>query len=80
GNDWDWKEVRFVSWGKAVGLKRDGSLWEWNVNHIFGPRSGWVVPPIIQSHYDDWVSVAEDDNAFLALARDGSLCLWGDPQ
>jgi len=80
GNDSDWREVRFVSWGKAVGIKHDGSLWEWDVNHTFGPVSGWVTPPTMPSHYSDWMSVCEDDNAFLALARDGSLCLWGDPE
>jgi hypothetical protein len=79
GNDSDWKEIRFVSWGKAVGIKRDRTLWEWDATHVFGPPSDWVVPPRMPSRYADWLAVCEDNNAFLALARDGSLCLWGDP-
>jgi hypothetical protein len=34
---------------------------------------------MLPSRYADWMSVSEDNNAFLALARDGQLCLWGDP-
>ena len=80
GHDSDWKEIRFVAWGKAVGIKRDGSLWEWNMNHVaFGPITSWVVPPVNPSRYNTWVSVCDDNNAFLALAQDGSLCLWGEP-
>jgi hypothetical protein len=79
GDDSDWKEIRFVSWGKAVGIKRDRTLWLWDVNHVFRPTTAWVVMPTMPSRYADWMSVCQDDNAFLALARDGSLCLWGDP-
>ena len=80
GSDSDWKQIRFVSWGQAVAIKRDGSLWEWDVKNLFGPGSVWVTPPTMVSHYADWISVCEESNAFLALARDGSLCLWGDPE
>lgn len=79
GNDSDWREVRFVGWGKAVGVKRDGTLWEWDVNQVLGPRAAWVAPATMPSRFGDWISVCEDDNAFLALARDGTLCLWGEP-
>jgi hypothetical protein len=78
--DFDWKEIQFVGWGRAVGIKGDGTLWEWNVNRSYGPFMGWEIPPNLPSRYSDWISVSEDDNAFLALARDGSLCLWGDPE
>ena len=80
GNDSDWREIRFVSWDKAAGVKRDGTLWEWDVNFGFGPLRGWVVTPIMSSRYEDWLAVGEDENAYLALALDGSLCLWGDPE
>jgi len=79
-NDSDWKEIQFVGWGRAVGIKRDGTLWEWNSNRPFGPAMGWAVPPNFPSRYSDWMSIADENNAFLALARDGSLCLWGDPE
>jgi hypothetical protein len=78
-NDTDWKQISFVGWGRAVGTKRDGTLWEWDVNQAFWPAMSWVVPPKIPSRYADWISVGEVNNAFLALARDGQLCLWGDP-
>jgi hypothetical protein len=79
GSDSDWKEIRFVSWGKVVGIKRDGTLWLWDVNQLFRPSSAWIVLPTMPSRFANWISVCEDDNAFLALARDGRLCLWGDP-
>jgi hypothetical protein len=82
GNDSDWKEIHWVGWGKAVGIKSDGSLWEWDT--IYGSAyrrwSGWVIPPQMPSEYTDWVCTGAVDNAFLALAQDGTLCLWGDPQ
>ena len=77
--DSDWKEIHWVGWGKAVGIKRDGSLWEWNTIMGVGAMSGWVIPPTIPSQYMDWLCAGGDNNAFLALARDGTLCLWGDP-
>ncbi len=72
GNDFDWKEVRFTRWQGAVGIKRDGSLWRW---------SGYRGPiyPTKLSLYSIWVTACPYGHAFLALARDGSLCLWGDP-
>lgn len=79
GHDSDWREIHFVSWGKAEGIKRDGSLWEWNVSRLFGPEvPEWSVLPEMPSRYSDWITACEDNNAFLALARDGSLCLWGE--
>ncbi len=80
GNDSDWKEIQFVGWGEAVGIKRDGSMWEWNLITWYGPWAGWVIPPNRPSQYLDWVTACRDGNAFLALARDGNLCLWGDPE
>lgn len=80
GNDSDWSQVQFAGWGEAVGVKRDGSLWEWDLHRGYGIWGGWVIPPTMPSLYMDWVAVYPDDNAFIALARDGSLCLWGDPR
>lgn len=80
GRDSDWRQIRFVSWGKAAGVKRDGTLWEWDVDFSYGPMRGWVVTPTLSSRYEDWLAVGDDDNAYLALASDGSLCLWGNLQ
>lgn len=80
GHDSDWREVHFIAPGKAVGIKRDGSMWEWEMMRPFGPAiPQWSVPPEMAGRYSDWMAASEDNNAFLALARDGSLCLWGEP-
>src|SRR5579883_2245727 len=79
GADSDWREIRLLPWHKAVGLKRDGTIWEWDMHNLFRPNMISLVTPTRPSRYADWLSVCEDNNAFLALARDGSLCLWGDP-
>jgi ABC-type transport system involved in multi-copper enzyme maturation permease subunit len=80
GTDSDWKEIHWVGWGnQAVGIKRDGSMWEWDINVANGMRTGWIISPTQPSRYMDWACAgADNNNAFLALARDGSLCLWGD--
>jgi hypothetical protein len=80
GNDSDWREVKFELnvWGGAIGIKRGGSLWEWNRDMgRFG--MDWVIQPTMQSHYFDWVAACPYNNgSFLALNADGNLCLWGD--
>lgn len=80
GNDSDWRRIRFVGWGKVAGLKADGSLWEWNFRHFYGPLYGRAVQPSMPSHYMDWLAVCGADNDLLTLARDGSLCAWGDAE
>ena len=80
GNDSDWKEIQFVGWGQVVGIKRDGSMWEWNFTMWYGAWARWVIPLNMPSQYMDWVTVCGKGNAFLALARDGTLSLWGDPE
>jgi ABC-type transport system involved in multi-copper enzyme maturation permease subunit len=75
GSDSDWKVIRFVSWGKVVGIRRDGTLWLWDENRLFRPSSAWIVLPTMPSRFANWISVCEDDNAFLALARDGGAIL-----
>jgi ABC-type transport system involved in multi-copper enzyme maturation permease subunit len=79
GNDTDWREITFGGWGKAIGIKRDGTLWQWTLAW-YGNWEGWVIPPTMPSQYMDWVCAGSDNRGFLALARDGSLCLWGDPE
>lgn len=80
GKDRNWNQFRFAGWKGAAGIKRDGSLLEWNLGETFRPWRGWAPPPMMPSRYQDWIAVAQFDNAFLALARDGTLCLWGDPE
>lgn len=80
GEESDWIHVELVGRLSAVGIKRDGSMWAWN--HI-GPdwgRENWRLPPVPLSEYTVWVSVCCYGSASLALGRDGTLCLWGDPE
>jgi hypothetical protein len=78
GDDTDWKEIKLINWVEAIGIKRDGSLWKWSLNNGSGRWRDWTIPPSMPSEYLDWVTACRDGRAFLALARDGSLCLWGD--
>jgi hypothetical protein len=78
GHDSDWREVKFIAWGRMIAIKRDGSLWEWDGTWP-SPGVDSVVPPTRPSLYSDWITACADQRAFLALARDGSLCVWGDP-
>jgi hypothetical protein len=81
GTDSEWREIHFVGWGKAAGIMRDDTLWVWNIDQAsFQPYTGWAVSPTMPSRYMDWIALGSIDNAFLALAKDGSLCLWGDPE
>jgi hypothetical protein len=74
----DWSQFEFTGWRGAVGIKRDGSLYEWNLFETFQPWTGWILSPTRPSFYHDWMAAARFDDAYLALARDGNLCLWGD--
>jgi ABC-type transport system involved in multi-copper enzyme maturation permease subunit len=72
-----WAQVGFLGWGKAMGLKADGSLWEWDLTQSLAPDGSWMVQQTRPSLFSDWISVCDDDNTFLALAQDGTLCVWG---
>jgi hypothetical protein len=76
----DWKEVRLHWWHGAVGVKRDGSLWQWDPRRPLPTVGGWAAPATRPSQYEDWVAVCPMERAFLALAHDGSLCEWEDEE
>jgi hypothetical protein len=80
GEDSNWKEVKMYSWDNAVGIKKDGTLWQF---HSLSPpwqKAKWLLSRTQPSQYSDWLAVCADRDAFLAFAGDGSVCLWGDPQ
>ena len=77
--DSNWKEVRIYGWDKAIGIKRDGSLWQLQSLSPPWQTSTWLLSRKQPSQYSDWLTVCPDQYAFLAFAGDGGLCVWGDP-
>ena len=80
GEESDWKHVELVGRMTAVGIKRDGSMWTWELGGPAWRRDFWRPPLVPLSEYTVWVSVCCYGRASLALGRDGTLCLWGDPE
>jgi ABC-type transport system involved in multi-copper enzyme maturation permease subunit len=80
GEESDWKQVELVENVTGVGIKRDGSMWTWEFARPDWRRSFWRPPLVPLSEYTLWVGVCSYGRASLALGRDGTLCLWGDPE
>ena len=80
GEESDWKHVELVGMFTGVGIKRDGSMWTWELMGPVWRRDYWRLPLVPLSEYSIWVSVCGYGRASLALGRDGTLCLWGDPE
>jgi alpha-tubulin suppressor-like RCC1 family protein len=77
--DANWKEVKMYSWDNAVGIKKDGSLWQFQSLSPPWQKEKWLLSRTRPSQYSDWLAVCADRDAFLAFAGDGSVSLWGDP-
>jgi hypothetical protein len=77
GNESDWKQVEFLGQLTAVSVKHDGSLWSWGSGQVMWFRQNRLPPRELLSEYPVWTSICPYGNAFLALARDDTLCLWG---
>ena len=80
----DREHVELVGNLTGVGIKRDGSMWTWDTGGAYWRGQywrGWVNGPLLVplSDYAVWASVCYYGRASLALGRDGTLCLWGDP-
>jgi hypothetical protein len=80
GEESDWKHVELVGSLTGVGIKRDGSIWTWDTGGLYGRRQNSRPLLVPLSEYTIWVSVCGYGRASLALGRDGTLCLWGDPE
>jgi alpha-tubulin suppressor-like RCC1 family protein len=80
GEETDWKHVELVGGLTVVGVKRDGSMWTWETGGLYGHRQNSLPLLVPLSEYTLWVSVCGYGRASLALGRDGTLCLWGDPE
>lgn len=81
GNNLDWQEVNCIGFGRLVATSHHG-LWKWDSRQLWwrsSPYENFVIPPTLQSRYLNWVAISPCGNAFFALAADGKLCLWGNP-
>jgi hypothetical protein len=79
GKESNWEHFELSGTLNGVGVKRDGSMWTWGIEGSNWLGDYWRAPLVPLSEYTVWVSVCCYGSAFLALGRDGSLCLWGDP-
>ncbi|HEY5915380.1 MAG TPA: hypothetical protein VJA21_32760, partial [Verrucomicrobiae bacterium] len=81
GSDSDWRQVDLSGLPRGVALKENGAMFQWDVAATELPHaSGEMLVPLARvSRYPVWTSVGSYGSAFLALGRDNTLCLWGDP-
>jgi len=73
GENWSIVDLK---WQGFAGLKNDGTLWNQPVSHSLGGRSQ---QPVRLGDRTDWIAVSKDWNSLLALARDGTMCRFGEP-
>lgn len=73
GTNCDWVEA-FAANNHCVGLRTDGTLWEWG---YCGNQQNTSVPTRVGQD-QDWMSIAAGDMHSVALKRDGTLWGWGD--
>ena len=76
GTESDWEQVQLRGL-LAVGVKRNGSLWVWDIAGV------WVnsaAPPVPISRYPVWGAVCPYGSTYLTLGRDDTLCVWRDPE
>jgi hypothetical protein len=80
GTESDWEQVQLLGPLAAVGVKRDGSLWAWDITLAswFGDKA--VAPHVPVSLYPVWGAVCPYGRTYLTLGRDDTLCVWGDPE
>ena len=78
GKENDWRAVA-VSYHMMVGLKADGSLWQWNFQNRPAAKS-INTPPTRLGIHNDWVAIADVRGNVIAVAADGSLWLWPDTE
>ncbi len=74
GDKSDWESIAFDS-GTLVGFKRSGAIFEFE---LYGPRLVCWGAAWRPSRHSDWLAIGSDSwfTPCLALAADGTLCLW----
>jgi hypothetical protein len=80
GTESDWEQVQLLGPLAAVGVKRDGSLWAWDIAQASWLRDKAVAPHVPVSLYPVWVAVCPYGSTYLTLGRDDTLCVWGEPE
>jgi hypothetical protein len=80
GTESDWEQVQLLGPLAAAGVKRDGSLWAWDIALASWLRDKAVAPHVPVSLYPVWVAVCPYGRTYLTLGRDDTLCVWGDPE
>ena len=80
GTESDWEQVQLLRPLAAVGVKRDGSLWAWDIALASWLRDKVVAPHVPVSLYPVWVAVCPYGSTYLTLGRDDTLCVWGEPE
>jgi hypothetical protein len=77
GHGSDWVAVA-LSRLELVGLKADGSLWQWNFGYSQNRRMWFPGAPVRLGTHHDWVAVGHTHDGIFSLAADGSLWCWWD--
>lgn len=76
GADDEWSEIEFVWPMYAVALKSDGSLWRQGYAQSYLLRTRPPLEPI--GTRTDWIAARIYGDAVYALAKDGTLCRFGE--
>ena len=77
GVDTNWLAVR-LAYNWLVALKRDGTLWKWNLPGNDEIESSWffIQKPVRLGIHNDWVGLGDMWSSVVSLAADGSLWAW----
>ena len=65
-----------TGWDWLVALKRDGTLWKWNLGQGQDMTALLDLKPTQLGTHNDWVGLAESYRHPVGLAADGSLWAW----
>lgn len=80
GDHSDWRQVEFLQSLGLVALDASGVIVKWDPWNVVGVRTRDArVPGSLPSEYANWIGVGRRGNSFFALATDGALCVWGNP-
>jgi ABC-type Na+ efflux pump permease subunit len=72
GTNCDWVQAMGVA-GFCVGLRRDGTIWEWGKH---GREASDTPRQVDEGH--DWIAISAAGRYAVALRQDGTLWAWGD--